>query len=234
MSGGRIRLPAAICCCIPPRASQIASSTNPPPAVTTHAISAAHFMSAPFAAFRLGFPRRGHLHLRRRARVGWLEGHDELRDLAVAWGHEHSSGLLRRLTRPAVAGDDAAAGLLLRVEDQHFVVERTLAVCGGDLLAPAERPDRNALELELRVLGEPFPERLPVAGTHALVVGRHVVVEEVDPMAHDGIFSDHGVSPTGARRGSRSVLVPRATPTRMSASPPIANAVIASSRSTAP
>src|SRR5437588_1527593 len=115
MSGGRIRLPAPPCCCIPPRASQIVSSTKPPPAVTIHAISAAHFMSAPFAALRGMFPPPRSPNLRRGGGVGCLEGHDELRDLAVARREEHRPGLLRRLTQPAVARDDTTAVLLLRI-----------------------------------------------------------------------------------------------------------------------
>src|ERR671934_2300197 len=49
MSGGRILgLPGSPRCRIPPRGSQMASRTNPPPAVTTHAMSAAHFIAASF------------------------------------------------------------------------------------------------------------------------------------------------------------------------------------------
>src|SRR5918911_4964169 len=49
MSGGRILgLPGSPRCRIPPRRSQMASRTNPPPAVTTHAMSAAHFIAASF------------------------------------------------------------------------------------------------------------------------------------------------------------------------------------------
>jgi phosphoribosylformylglycinamidine synthase II len=64
-----------------------------------------------------------------------------------------------------------------------------LRVVGScDRFATLERPDRNALKGELRVLGEPLGERLPVAGAHAFVVNHHVVVEESDPVGHVEIF----------------------------------------------
>src|ERR687888_1905296 len=43
--GGLIRPPPSRPCCIPPRASQMVRSTKPPPAVSTHAMSAAHFIA---------------------------------------------------------------------------------------------------------------------------------------------------------------------------------------------
>ena len=89
--------------------------------------------------------------------------------------HEHSSRVLARLVQPAVTRDDLVAALL-RSEDHDFVVGRLGLVGGCDRVPAVERPDRNALERELRVLGEPFAERLPIAGTNALVVHHHVVV----------------------------------------------------------
>src|SRR5437763_6724351 len=51
INAGRIFVPGVPSCRMPPRDSQIASSTKPPPAVTTHAISAAHFILPPFSAY---------------------------------------------------------------------------------------------------------------------------------------------------------------------------------------
>src|SRR5436190_1912584 len=48
INAGRIFVPGVPSCRMPLRDSQIASSTKPPPAVTTHAISAAHFILPPF------------------------------------------------------------------------------------------------------------------------------------------------------------------------------------------
>src|SRR5919197_2187926 len=43
--GGLTGLPPSRPCRIPPRASQIVRRTKPPPAVSTHAMSAAHFIA---------------------------------------------------------------------------------------------------------------------------------------------------------------------------------------------
>ena len=64
------------------------------------------------------------------------------------------------------------------------------AVGGDDRVTPGERPDRHALELEHGVLGEALLERLPVAGAHALVVARDVLVEEVDRRRQAEILAD--------------------------------------------
>src|SRR5436853_5864445 len=66
ISGGRIRLPGSRPWRMPPLESQIASKTKPPPAVTTHAISAAHFIPSLLGRIRrgvrtvqaVGLPRR--------------------------------------------------------------------------------------------------------------------------------------------------------------------------------
>src|SRR5262249_19322939 len=82
-------------------------------------------------------------------------------------------------------------------------------------------------------------QAVPVERRAAAEEGLHVVVvdelvEKVEVAAPRAADHDHGVSPTGARRGVRTVPVPRATPARMSASPPRAEAVTGSSRKTAP
>ena len=94
--------------------------------------------------------------------------------------------------------DDLVAALL-RSEDHDFVVGRSCLVGCCDRVSAVERPDRNALERELRVLGEPFTERLPIAGANALVVHHHVVVQESDGGGHVEIIShereQHAVCP---------------------------------------
>ena len=64
-------------------------------------------------------------------------------------------------------------------------------VRGDDRVPARERPDRDALELEHRVVGEALAERLPVAVPDAEVVPRDVLVEEVE-------------SPGGRPRSSRT------------------------------
>ncbi len=106
--------------------------------------------------------------------------------------------MLARLAQPAVTRDDLVAALL-RFEDHDFVVGRPRLVGGCDRLPTVERPDRNALEGKLRVLGEPFAERPPIAGANALVVHHHVVVQESDGRGHLEIIShereQHAVGP---------------------------------------
>lgn len=96
--------------------------------------------------------------------------------------------MLARLAQPAVARDDLVAALL-RSEDHDLVVGRSCLVGCRDCVPAVERPDRNALERELRVLGEPFAERLPIAVANALVVHHHVVVQESDRGGHLEIIS---------------------------------------------
>src|SRR5919204_6803620 len=121
-----MRLPSP--CCIPPRPSQIASSTKPPPAVTIQAISAAHSICAPFAAFGRLLPAGTLLDpLPRRRGLGWFEGDDQPRQPAVTRRDNHCPGLLRGLAEPTGAGDDRPLRLR-HAEDQHLVVGRTLPI----------------------------------------------------------------------------------------------------------
>jgi hypothetical protein len=117
-----------------------------------------------------------------------LERDDQLLDLPVSRGHEHSSRLLAGLAQPPVAGNDLVAALL-GPEDHDFVIRRLGVVGRYDRLPALERPDRNPLECKLRVFGEPLGERLPIAGTNALVVHHHVVMQESDGGGHVEIIS---------------------------------------------
>src|SRR5439155_22464778 len=70
---------------------------------------------------------------------------------------------------------------------------RALGVGGGDRVAPGERADRHALELEHCLVGEALCERVPVTGANALVVTGDVLVEEVDARSEPEVLPDDPV-----------------------------------------
>src|ERR671926_450424 len=86
--GGLIRSPPSRCCCIPPRASQIVRSTKPPPAVSTHAMSAAHFIAIRVPCDEavkrtprhMPMPHRTQMQVIKRRLVG-KEGSERVREL---------------------------------------------------------------------------------------------------------------------------------------------------------
>src|SRR5919206_706588 len=93
ISGGLIRLPPSRPCRIPPRASQIVSKTKPPPAVSTQAMSAAHFilrehyhpggfLKPPRSAYAhiVPMPHRTQMQVIKRRLVG-KEGGERIREL---------------------------------------------------------------------------------------------------------------------------------------------------------
>src|SRR5919204_2657842 len=87
--GGLIRPAPSRACCMPPRARKIVSRTKPPPAVTTHAMSAAHFiagadvpetMRVKRTLERMPMPHRTQMQVIKRRLVG-KEGTERTREL---------------------------------------------------------------------------------------------------------------------------------------------------------
>src|SRR2546423_13829383 len=131
----------------------------------------------------------------------------------------------RRLAKARVARLDTSVSLPL-LEHAQLVVGRLLPIRGGDRLLADERSDRNAAELHLCVVLETVEHLLPVAAAHGAVEAFDVVTQEL-------VHPDKSLA-AGRSRSRRSVPVPSATPARISARPPSAEAVIGSLRKTAP
>ena len=120
------------------------------------------------------------------------EGDEEPVDLRVAQAQDHRARPRGRFRSPGVVRDDEILARLARPQDHDLVVRRLLRIGLLDRRLAPERPDRNALERELRVLGELLEHAREIAGAHALV-------EALDVRLEDFLVKRLPPSPTRAR-----------------------------------
>ena len=100
--------------------------------------------------------------------------------ICLARRQAHLACLPALLAQPRVAGDDHAVPHL-GAEDLDLVVGRLLAVGGFDRVAADEGTDRDALEVQLGVLGERGHHRREVAAADSLVETLDVLLEQAHP-----------------------------------------------------
>src|SRR5688572_3716704 len=90
-------------------------------------------------------------------------------DLRLAQAQDHGAGTCFRVRLPRVVRDDEVIARLTGSQEHYLVVWRLVCVCATDRLLAPERTHGNALEGELRILGELLEHRSVVARADSFV-----------------------------------------------------------------